>query len=72
MTDTKTVDTAPVIHELQALIARHGTQQAAADAIGIDQSTLNLVMHGLRTPGPKILRPLGMVKVITFRKAPRV
>lgn len=71
MTDTKLIDATPVTQALQALIDKHGTQQAVADLIGVNQSTINLVLHGLRAPGKKILGPLGMVEVITYRKAAR-
>lgn len=41
----------PLTELLRALVARHGTQQRAAAALGVSQATYSRWLDGTRTPG---------------------
>lgn len=49
---------------LAALVAKHGTQKRAAAAIGVSVVYFHDVLKGHRPAGAKILKALGLVKVI--------
>ncbi len=51
---------AHVVARLRALCNEHGTQKAAAAAIGITAIYFSDVMSGKRNPGPKVLTALGL------------
>jgi hypothetical protein len=55
---------------IRALIAHHGGLRAAARATGIDAGFLSHASRGNRTPGPKLLRVLGLAekKIYTTAK----
>lgn len=36
---------------------------------GVSQQQLSDVLNGNRTPGPKVLKPLGLEKVVGYRRA---
>lgn len=56
-----------VLALLQAECDKLGSQKAWARANGISIPYVNDVLHGRREPGPAILAPLGLEKVITYR-----
>ncbi len=46
----------------KALIALHGGLRAAARATGLDAGYLSYASRGIRQPGPKLLRVLGLAE----------
>lgn len=69
MAETQIVDNTLVIKELNALIREHGTQARAAEVLGFSPSYLSYVRRGKFLPSGQLLQALGLVQVITFRKA---
>lgn len=57
-----------IIEMIYGEIMREGSQHAVAEKWGISDQYLSDVYRGRRDPGAKILEPLGLVKVITYRK----
>ncbi len=45
-----------------------GSQKAWAEAIGISSAFLSDVLGGGREPSPAILKPLGLERVVIYRK----
>jgi hypothetical protein len=43
-----------------------GSQKAVAAEIGVTQGFLGDVLHGRRLPGKKILKSLGLVRIVTY------
>jgi transcriptional regulator with XRE-family HTH domain len=52
---------------LKARIAKQ-SGSAVAKELGVSPAYLSDVMRGKREPGPKILEPLGLVRVVTYRR----
>lgn len=50
-----------------ALIETHGSQKNAAAALGMSAQYLSDVLRGRRTPGPKILKALGLTAVTEYK-----
>lgn len=48
-------------------VIRHGSMRDAARAWKVSAAYLCDVLNGKREPGPKILKRLGMVKVVAVR-----
>ena len=48
-----------------------GGQAAWANANGVSAAYVCDVLHGRREPGDGILRPLGLEKVVTYRRKPQ-
>lgn len=46
--------------KLAALVEQHGSQRAAAAALGIGQTQLFDILNDRRKPGPKTLKALGL------------
>ncbi len=61
-----------VMERLAKLVSQHGSQRAAAAALGISQPHFCDMIHGRRRPGPKTLKALGLEETVvyTVRKAP--
>lgn len=56
---------------VQQLIREHGTLRAASRAVCIDVGYLSRLEHGEKSnPSDDILARLGLVKVVTYRRAP--
>lgn len=56
---------------VKQLIAQHGTLRAAARAVSVEVSYLSRLEHGEKTnPSDDVLARLGLVRVVTYRKAP--
>jgi DNA-binding transcriptional regulator YdaS (Cro superfamily) len=63
------------LHQVLALLRREcdkaGGQAAWAKAAGVSPAYVSDVLQGRREPGEGILRPLGVEKVVTYRRARR-
>ena len=46
------------------------TQTALADELGVSPAYLSDVLRGAKEPGKKILEPLGLYRVVTYRRRP--
>lgn len=57
---------ARIWQRLDTLRKQHGTRAKAAAAIGISAQYFSDILNGKRTPGPKVLRALGLKRVTTF------
>jgi hypothetical protein len=55
---------------LNTLIRRHGSQSAAARALGVSTSQLNSTLHGKRMPGKKLATAMGRRQVPAFVPIP--
>lgn len=55
-----------LVNHLYLLIAELGSQKAVAKKLKISQQYLNDILRGRREPGDKILKPLGLKKVISY------
>ena len=62
-------DPTPVIEAIDRLTKKHGTETAAAEALGVTQPYFSNIRAGRRRPSFAILQALGMQAVITYRKA---
>ncbi len=49
-----------IARRIKALIATHGGLRAAARATGLDAGYLSYARRGIRQPGPKLLKALGL------------
>ena len=49
-----------IARRIKALIVLHGGLRAAARATGLDAGYLSYASRGIRQPGPKLLRVLGL------------
>lgn len=56
-----------IIIKIKNRIEERGSQKALAKEWGISEAYLCDILKGNRAPGPKILNPLGMKKVIRYR-----
>jgi predicted transcriptional regulator len=45
-----------------------GTQVALAERLGVSQAYLSDVLNGRRDPGESILGPLGLERVVVYRR----
>lgn len=57
-----------VIKLIRSEAAKHGTQKALADHLGISDAYLSDVLNGRKDPGEAILGPLGVERVVTYRR----
>lgn len=55
-----------IIKMLRAYCATQGSQVAAAARLGVSVQHVNDILHGHRKPGPKILKALGLKKVVSY------
>lgn len=62
------MDLDDVLAALRASILEAGTAKAWATAHGVVPSYVSDILHGNREPGPSILGPLGLEKVVTYRR----
>ncbi len=58
-----------VLRRIKALIAAHGGLNKAARATGIDAGFLSYASRGIRQPGPKLLRVLGLAEKKIYESA---
>lgn len=66
-----TPDTQTISDAVQALIDRHGGLRPAARAVGINYAYLWRLWNGVKSnPSDAVLRKLGLVKEISYRKLP--
>ncbi len=54
---------------LKELVKKHGSQRAAARALGIGQTQLFDIINGRRKPGPRTLKALGLEQVTTYTQS---
>jgi len=66
---TKQTDAVTV---LQAFVDRHGSQKAAAEALGVSSVYIHDLLHGKRRFSDRILEALGLQRIVIQRKASRV
>lgn len=52
--------------QLAKLVTKHGSQRAAAQALGLSQSYFLDLMRGRRQPGPKALKALGLEAAVAY------
>jgi transcriptional regulator with XRE-family HTH domain len=57
-----------VIQELEKQVSRHGSQKAAATALGISAQYLNDLLQGRRDASDNILEKLGLRRVVVRAK----
>lgn len=57
-----------VVEQLRREVAEAGSEIAWAAPHGISQSYVNFVLRNVIRPGPKILKALGLKKVISYEK----
>ena len=57
-----------VIRLLEILLAEHRTQKRLSEYLGVTQQYVNDIIHGRRSPGDSILKPLGLQKVICYKE----
>jgi transcriptional regulator with XRE-family HTH domain len=50
------------------LIDEHVTARDVAEATGVHESVLSRIKNGKLTPGPEVLRKLGLVAETTYRR----
>lgn len=68
---TKTFTLPEVCTLLQKSADAHGQAKLYAKHIGVSPQYLNDVLRGRREPGKKILRALGLEKVVLYRATDR-
>lgn len=54
------------LRRLEEAVAEAGSARAWADRAGVGEAYVSDVRRGLRSPGPAILSPLGLEKVVTY------
>jgi transcriptional regulator with XRE-family HTH domain len=57
-----------VIAAIRRSAKEAGTQKALAERLGISESYLADVLGGRKDPGEAILEPLGLERVVTYRR----
>jgi hypothetical protein len=57
-----------VVEQLRSEVAEAGSETAWAHPHGISQSYVNFVLRNAISPGPKLLKALGLKKVISYEK----
>ena len=57
-----------LISRLSALVSEAGTQKVLAQKLGISAPYLSDILMGKREPGGKVLRQLGLERVISYRE----
>jgi len=60
-----------VIKLIRSEAAKRGTQKALADHLGVSDAYLSDVLNGRKDPGESILEPLGLERVVTYRRKPK-
>lgn len=55
-----------VVEQLRREVAKAGSETAWAYPHGISQSYVNFVLRNVISPGPKMLKALGLKKVISY------
>ena len=57
-----------IITEIRRAADRAGTQKALAEQLGVSPAYLSDVLNGRKDPGDAILEPLGLERVVTYRR----
>lgn len=57
-----------VLKQLRILVRQFKSQRAAATALGVSTAHLSEVLNGHAEPGPIILDPLGLERVISYQQ----
>ena len=57
-----------VLAIIRRAAAEAGTQVALAERLGVSQAYLSDVLNGRRDPGESILGPLGLERVVIYRR----
>lgn len=57
--------------KLRQWAERLGSQRALAKHLGVSEPYLSDVIHGRRDPGPKLLKALGLDRVVSYQPAKR-
>ena len=57
-----------VVEQLRREVAKAGSETAWAYPHGISQSYVNFVLRNVISPGPKMLKALGLKKVISYER----
>lgn len=63
--------TVTIPQKLSEWAERLGSQRALAKELGVGEPYLSDVIHGRRDPGPKILKALGLERVVSYRATKR-
>lgn len=58
-----------IIAAIRREAKRAGSQKALADELGVSDTYLSDVLNGRKEPGEAILIPLGLERVVTYRRA---
>ena len=61
---------AEIISKLRKLVELHGSQEKAAAKLGLSQAYLGELLRGTRTPGPRVLKALGLVRETVYKEIP--
>lgn len=64
----ESMNEADCVQRLIALIAKHGSQRAAAAEVGITQAYFSDVIQGKRAVGPKVLKYFGLKREVRLVK----
>jgi transcriptional regulator with XRE-family HTH domain len=59
-----------MIRQIEFIVRHHGTQQAAAKALGVSGVYLSDVRRGRREIGQKLLAALGYRRVVMYARLP--
>lgn len=60
-----------ILETIRARVEKAGSQRALASEIQVSPQYLNDVLNGRKEPGEGILRPMGLERVVTYRKTRR-
>lgn len=63
------MDEGRFMERLRREIVRNGNQKRTAEALGISQQFLTDVLKGRRSPGPKLLKAMGLERKIEYVRA---
>lgn len=59
-----------VRRSLNERVKKHGDQKALAAQLGISEGHLSALLSGNKEPGPLVLDPLNLERVVLFRAKP--
>ena len=54
-----------LISKLKEII-QGGSQRSCAQQLGISEAYLSDILSGKRDPGPKLLEPIGLIRVVSY------
>lgn len=65
---TAVMNISELLSKIDSLVEKHGSQKALAQHLGISQQYLNDVVRLRRDPSEKLLKSLGLKKVISYER----